>query len=98
MYLDKKEIQKLNKINRLNLINSITGIKTINLIGTVDKNNVANLAIFSSIVHISSDPALIGFFVRKGRLNVATNINSTCKLDEIAIFLYTLISLYRVQK
>ena len=65
MYLDKTEIQKLNKINRLNLINSITGIKTINLIGTVDKKNVTNLAVFSSIVHISSDPALLGFCKNK---------------------------------
>ena len=67
MYLDKTEIKKLNKINRLNLINSITGIKTINLIGTVDKKNVTNLAVFSSIVHISSDPALLGFFVRTNK-------------------------------
>ncbi len=67
MHLDKKGIHKLNRITRLNLINSITGVKTINLIGTIDKDSVTNLAIFSSIVHISSNPALLGFFVRTNK-------------------------------
>mgnify|MGYP003328083374 CR=1 FL=1 len=67
MHLDKKGIHKLNRITRLNLINSITGVKTINLIGTIDKDSVTNLAIFSYIVHISSNPALLGFFVRTNK-------------------------------
>ena len=64
MYFDKKDISNLNKINRINLMNSITGIKPVLLIGTKGVDNISNLAIFSSIVHISSNPALFGFFLK----------------------------------
>ena len=64
MHLTKEEIKGLEKRKRLNIINSITGIKPANLIGTVSEDNVANVAIFSSIVHLGSNPALLGFIVR----------------------------------
>lgn len=61
---NKNEIADLPKIKRLNIINSITGIKPGNLIGTVNKNMSPNLAVFSSVVHLGSNPALLGFIVR----------------------------------
>ena len=64
MYLSSDELKKTDKIKRLNLINSITGIKPGNLIGTVDASGQENLAVFSSIVHLGSHPALIGFILR----------------------------------
>ena len=64
MHLTKEDIKSLDKAKRLNIINSITGIKPANLIGTVSEDNVANVAIFSSIVHLGSNPALLGFIVR----------------------------------
>ena len=64
MHLSRKEIEELDRIKRLNLINSITGIKPANLIGTKSKNGHTNLAIFSSIVHLGSNPPLIGFISR----------------------------------
>jgi len=64
MHLTKKELQKTHRIKRLNLINACTGIKPANLIGTIAKNGQENLAIFSSIVHLGSNPALIGFILR----------------------------------
>ncbi len=64
MHLTKEDIKELEKRKRLNIINSITGIKPANLIGTVSEDNVSNLAIFSSIVHLGSNPALLGFIVR----------------------------------
>ena len=64
MIFKKNDILNLNKIERINLINSITGIKPVNLIGTKNSNMISNLAIFSSVVHISSSPPLIGFFLR----------------------------------
>ena len=64
MNLNKTEISKLDKIKRINLINSITGIKPVLLVGTKCKEGIANLGIFSSMVHISSNPPLIGFFTR----------------------------------
>ncbi len=49
---------------RANFINSLTGFKSVSLIGTVNKTGQTNLAIFSSVVHLGSDPALIGFINR----------------------------------
>jgi flavin reductase (DIM6/NTAB) family NADH-FMN oxidoreductase RutF len=60
----KEDIQNAPKIERLNLINGITGAKPANLIGTVDKEGNTNLAIFSSVVHLGSNPALLGMIVR----------------------------------
>ncbi len=64
MHLTKEDIKSLDKAKRLNIINSITGIKPANLIGTVSEDNVANVAIFSSVIHLGSNPALLGFIVR----------------------------------
>ncbi|MBL6729506.1 MAG: flavin reductase [Bacteroidia bacterium] len=64
MYLSKKDIQSMQKVERLNLINSLSGIKPANLIGTKDKNGNENLAIFSSVIHLGSNPALFGFILR----------------------------------
>jgi len=58
------DIQAMDKISRLNLINSISGYKPANLIGTIDKEGHTNLAIFSSVVHLGSDPALLAFIMR----------------------------------
>lgn len=60
----KTDIQNLDRIKRLNLINSITGIKPANLIGTISEAKVPNLAIFSSVIHLGSNPALIGLVMR----------------------------------
>jgi len=54
----------MDRIYRLNLINSITGIKPGNLIGTKSKDDKSNLAIISSVVHLGSNPALLGFVMR----------------------------------
>ncbi|MGK7396495.1 MAG: flavin reductase family protein [Candidatus Cyclobacteriaceae bacterium M3_2C_046] len=62
--LSLKDIQQMPKIPRLNLINVITGYKSANLIGTIDQDQNLNLAIFSSVVHLGSNPPLIGFITR----------------------------------
>lgn len=64
MLLKKEDIEQLDKIYRINLINSLSGIKPANLIGTKSKNEVANLAIFSSVVHLGSNPAQFGMVMR----------------------------------
>ena len=61
---NKNKIKNLEKIYRLNLINSCTGYKSANLLGSMDNNGNTNLAIFSSITHLGSDPAMIGFVLR----------------------------------
>ena len=82
MYLNKDSIQQLEKFNRINLMNSITGISPANLIGTISNDSIENLAIFSSIVHIGSNPPLMGFIQRptkKNRRDTYENIIETNK-------------------
>lgn len=56
-------ISKMEKIDRLNLINSCTGYKSVNLIDTKSVDGKPNAAIFKSITHLGSEPALIGFIM-----------------------------------
>jgi flavin reductase (DIM6/NTAB) family NADH-FMN oxidoreductase RutF len=58
------DISKMEKVYRLNLINSCTGYKSANLIATKSVDGKSNVAIFSSITHLGSHPALIGFIMR----------------------------------
>lgn len=60
----KNQIQDMNKIKRLNLINSCTGYKSANLIVTKSKSGLSNLAVFSSVTHIGSNPPMISFITR----------------------------------
>lgn len=62
--ISKEEISKMEKVERLNLINSCTGYKSANLIATKSADGKSNVAIFSSITHLGSFPALIGFIMR----------------------------------
>ena len=61
---DAQTIKSLDKISRLNLVNSCTGYKSANLIATKSVNGATNVAVFSSVTHLGSDPALLGFIVR----------------------------------
>lgn len=73
------DIQSWERFYRANFINSLTGFKSVSLIGTVDKNGNNNLGIFSSIVHIGSDPALVGYInrPRKAAPHTLANIETT---------------------
>ena len=64
MHYDKKAIDQLDRVTRLKIINSATGIKPGNLIGTIGENGATNLAVFSSIIHLGSNPSLLGFISR----------------------------------
>jgi len=59
-----KGIDSWERFYRANFINSLTGFKSVNLIGTVNGAGQPNLGIFSSIVHIGSNPPLIGYINR----------------------------------
>jgi flavin reductase (DIM6/NTAB) family NADH-FMN oxidoreductase RutF len=62
--LSQLDFSNMEKVERLNLINSCTGYKSANLIATKSIHGISNIAIFSSVTHLGSDPALIGFIVR----------------------------------
>lgn len=57
-------LQQMDRFSRAHLINSLSGFKSVSLIATVDPSGRSNLAIFSNIVHLGADPALIGFVNR----------------------------------
>lgn len=59
-----QELGEMEKLFRLNLINSVTGYKSANLIATRSAENGANVAVFSSVTHLGSNPALLGFITR----------------------------------
>jgi flavin reductase (DIM6/NTAB) family NADH-FMN oxidoreductase RutF len=63
MVITKSDIKNLEKVTRLKLINSICGIRSVHLIGTFSNTNT-NLAIFSSVTHLGSNPALFSFISR----------------------------------
>jgi flavin reductase (DIM6/NTAB) family NADH-FMN oxidoreductase RutF len=63
------DIQQMESRNRASFMNSLSGFKSASMIGTIDANSKTNLAIFSSVVHIGSNPALIGFINRPDSVN-----------------------------
>lgn len=72
-------IESWERFYRANFINSLTGFKSINLIGTVNELGRTNLGIFSSIVHIGSNPPLVGYINRplKAAPDTMANIKAT---------------------
>lgn len=73
------ELQTWDRFTRANFINSLSGFKSLSLIGTVNSNGFSNLAVFSNIVHLGADPALIGFVNRplSAAPHTLTNIQET---------------------
>ena len=63
-HFSKENIDALEIRYKNNLINSISGYKSANLIGTKSNAGNTNLAVFNSIVHLGSNPALLGFILR----------------------------------
>ncbi len=63
-HISINEIKDWDRFYRSNFINCLSGFKPVSLIGTVNKDQEPNLSIFSNIIHIGADPALIGFINR----------------------------------
>ncbi|MEL6975064.1 MAG: flavin reductase [Bacteroidota bacterium] len=63
-YFDSTTLEELPSRHRANLINTITGYKSANLIGSISGSGNANVAIFNSLVHLGSNPPLLGFVLR----------------------------------
>ena len=62
--ITKEDLSQMSKVPRLNLVNCVTGYKSANLIGTVSTEGVLNVAVFSSVTHLGSEPPLLGFILR----------------------------------
>lgn len=78
-FFSLSDIQSWERFYRGNFINSLSGFKSASLIATVNKAGNSNLAIFSNIVHIGADPALIGFVnrPREAAPHTLSNIEAT---------------------
>ncbi len=76
---DKEAIENLTYVKKINLVNSVTGYKSANLIGTKSKTGVTNVAVFSSVTHFGSNPAILGFVLRPTTVirNTYENIKET---------------------
>ena len=59
-----EEISEWDRFYRANFINSLSGFKPVSLVSTRSSFGINNLAVFSNIVHIGADPALVGFINR----------------------------------
>lgn len=59
-----KDITELERRKRAHLVNALSGVKSANLVGTMNEDGQTNLAIISSVIHLGSDPALLGFIQR----------------------------------
>lgn len=63
-FISSDDIMTMEKQMRVHFINSIGGFKSVSLLGTADKNGKTNLAVFSSLVHIGANPALVAHIFR----------------------------------
>jgi flavin reductase (DIM6/NTAB) family NADH-FMN oxidoreductase RutF len=73
------EIHTWDRFYRSNFINCLSGFKSVTLIGTIGTNKIANLGVFSNLVHLGADPALIGFInrPREAAPHTIANIEAT---------------------
>lgn len=58
------QIKTWDRFYRANFINSLSGFKSVTLIGTISREGNPNLAIFSNVVHVGANPAMVGFINR----------------------------------
>ena len=64
VHFDHASILVMENRFRANFINSVTGYKSANLIATKSNKGRTNVAVFSSVTHLGSNPAMLGFITR----------------------------------
>ncbi|CAM1363402.1 NADH-FMN oxidoreductase RutF, flavin reductase (DIM6/NTAB) family [Tenacibaculum sediminilitoris] len=79
MHITSQQIDEFPHLYKINLMNSISGYKPANLIATKSNDNITNVAVFSSVVHYGSSPAILGFVLRPTTVirNTYNNIKET---------------------
>lgn len=65
-HINFENIMDMQKQERVHFVNSIVGFKSVCLIGTQNNLNQTNLSIVSSLMHIGSNPPLLGIIFRPG--------------------------------
>lgn len=82
-HIAEAQIKEMDRYYRGNLINSITGFKSANLLATRSKDGVDNVAVFSSVTHLGSNPAMFSFVQRPlgyGAGHTYENLKATGKI------------------
>ncbi len=92
-YFDTNAIKNFKKVYRLNMINSITGYKSANMIGSRSNSGNENLAIFSSVTHLGSNPPLLSFTLRPNTVPRHTYKN----FRENKVFTVNHVTLYQIE-
>jgi len=64
MHVDKNNLIALEQRYRANLIHCLPGFKPALLVGTQSPSGDTNLAMFTNVLHIGANPALLGLLVR----------------------------------
>ncbi|MFD2568143.1 flavin reductase family protein [Pseudotenacibaculum haliotis] len=79
VHYTRKDIDGLKHIQRINLINSCSGYKSANLLATISQDGITNVAVFSSVTHLGSNPPVLGFILRPTSIprNTYKNIKET---------------------
>ena len=79
IFFNTEDIKGFDKIYRINLMNSLSGYKSANLIGSISNSCEENVAVFSSVIHLGSNPPLLGFVLRPNTVprNTYENIKET---------------------
>jgi len=62
--ITKQDIEKMEKLQKVQLATTLPGAKPVCLVGTQSVDLQSNLAPFSSITHLGSNPMLIGMITR----------------------------------
>ncbi|MCC4214296.1 flavin reductase family protein [Leeuwenhoekiella parthenopeia] len=78
-HYDAQALENLPSRYRAHFINSCTGFKSANLLGTISEDGITNVAIFSSVTHLGSNPPLLSFILRPNTVkrNTYDNILKT---------------------
>lgn len=79
IHINQNDLSIMASRYRAHMVNSLSGFKSANLIGTISKDGQTNVAIISSVVHLGSSPALVGFVMRPSTVGHHTlqNIQET---------------------
>ena len=79
MQITSADLDSMEKLSRIQLATSLPGAKPVCLVGTRSVNAETNLAPFSSITHLGSNPVLIGMITRPATVDRHTlkNIQDT---------------------
>lgn len=79
--LSSRDLEAMDQRMRVQFATSLPGVKPVCLVGTRNAAGVGNLAPFSSVVHLGSNPALLGMITRPDvveRHTLANILESRC--------------------